>query len=114
MAISVTLPTQRLHSLDAFRSITIAGMILVNNPGSWRYVYAPLRHAAAHKRCLPARNGIHGTQQNQVARLRLTIDDLPPSSPAAQASAPSPDAPARLFTNRFQPVPGVVLQVLEP
>jgi predicted acyltransferase len=39
------LPTQRLHSLDAFRGITIAGMILVNNPGSWSYVYAPLRHA---------------------------------------------------------------------
>jgi predicted acyltransferase len=27
------------------RGITIAGMIMVNNPGSWQYVYAPLRHA---------------------------------------------------------------------
>ncbi|UCC49087.1 MAG: DUF1624 domain-containing protein, partial [Gemmatimonadota bacterium] len=38
----------RLTSLDAFRGATIAGMILVNNPGSWRYVYAPLRHAEWH------------------------------------------------------------------
>jgi len=35
----------RLASLDAFRGLTIAGMILVNNPGSWEYVYPPLRHA---------------------------------------------------------------------
>jgi predicted acyltransferase len=35
----------RLSSLDAFRGITIAGMIVVNNPGSWKHVYAPLRHA---------------------------------------------------------------------
>jgi predicted acyltransferase len=34
--------------LDAFRGITIAGMILVNNPGSWKYVYPPLRHAEWH------------------------------------------------------------------
>lgn len=38
----------RLSSLDAFRGITIAGMILVNNPGSWEHVYAPLRHAEWH------------------------------------------------------------------
>ena len=38
----------RLASLDAFRGLTIAGMILVNNPGSWEYVYAPLRHAEWH------------------------------------------------------------------
>jgi len=37
--------TTRLLSLDAFRGITIAGMILVNNPGTWEAVYAPLRHA---------------------------------------------------------------------
>lgn len=36
---------QRLGSLDAFRGITIAGMLLVNNPGSWSYVYPPLEHA---------------------------------------------------------------------
>jgi len=39
---------KRLSSLDAFRGITIAGMILVNNPGSWKYIYAPLRHAPWH------------------------------------------------------------------
>lgn len=41
-------PPGRLTSLDAFRGATIAGMILVNNPGSWSHVYAPLRHAAWH------------------------------------------------------------------
>lgn len=35
----------RLLALDVMRGITIAGMILVNDPGSWKYVYAPLRHA---------------------------------------------------------------------
>ncbi len=35
----------RLDWLDAFRGLTIAGMILVNNPGSWSTIYAPLRHA---------------------------------------------------------------------
>lgn len=35
----------RLESLDAFRGLTIAGMILVNNPGSWSHIYPPLRHA---------------------------------------------------------------------
>jgi predicted acyltransferase len=39
---------QRLASLDAFRGLTIAGMILVNNPGSERHVYPPLRHAEWH------------------------------------------------------------------
>ncbi len=38
----------RLVSLDAFRGLTIAGMILVNNPGSWSHVYAPLLHAEWH------------------------------------------------------------------
>jgi predicted acyltransferase len=35
----------RLVSLDAFRGAAIAAMILVNNPGKWSKVYAPLRHA---------------------------------------------------------------------
>jgi predicted acyltransferase len=39
---------KRIVSLDAFRGITIAFMILVNNPGSWSYVYSPLRHAQWH------------------------------------------------------------------
>jgi predicted acyltransferase len=37
--------TSRLLSLDILRGITIAGMILVNNPGSWSHIYAPLEHA---------------------------------------------------------------------
>ena len=39
---------KRLLSLDFFRGLTIAGMILVNDPGSWSHVYAPLRHAEWH------------------------------------------------------------------
>ena len=39
---------ERLVSLDAFRGITIAMMILVNNPGSWGHVYSPLLHAKWH------------------------------------------------------------------
>lgn len=38
----------RLLSLDVFRGITISGMILVNNPGSWDAIYSPLRHAVWH------------------------------------------------------------------
>jgi predicted acyltransferase len=38
----------RLVSLDAFRGLTIAAMILVNNPGDWLYVYWPLLHAPWH------------------------------------------------------------------
>lgn len=38
----------RLISLDVFRGITIAGMILVNNAGSWDYVYPALSHAEWH------------------------------------------------------------------
>ena len=38
----------RLLSLDFFRGITIAAMILVNTPGSWIHVYSPLRHAVWH------------------------------------------------------------------
>lgn len=36
---------ERLLSLDAFRGFTIAGMILVNNPGSWNHIYPQLEHA---------------------------------------------------------------------
>lgn len=35
----------RLLSIDAFRGLTIAGMILVNDPGNWDAVYSPLEHA---------------------------------------------------------------------
>lgn len=40
-----TSKSSRFLSLDVFRGMTVAGMILVNNPGSWEFVYAPLRHA---------------------------------------------------------------------
>lgn len=36
---------ERLLSLDAFRGFTIGAMLLVNNPGDWGHVYAPLLHA---------------------------------------------------------------------
>jgi predicted acyltransferase len=38
-------PSGRLTSLDAFRGLTVAGMVLVNNPGSWGSIYWPLEHA---------------------------------------------------------------------
>ncbi len=38
--------SKRIVALDAFRGLTIATMITVNNPGSWEFVYPPLRHAA--------------------------------------------------------------------
>ena len=38
-------PTRRLLSLDVFRGLTIAAMLLVNNPGTWSHVYPPLEHA---------------------------------------------------------------------
>ena len=44
--------TTRLYSLDVFRGITVAAMILVNNPGSWDSVYPPLLHASWHG-CTP-------------------------------------------------------------
>jgi predicted acyltransferase len=36
---------ERLLSLDVFRGITVAGMLLVNNPGSWAAIFPPLEHA---------------------------------------------------------------------
>ncbi|MGD8780815.1 MAG: heparan-alpha-glucosaminide N-acetyltransferase domain-containing protein [Ignavibacteria bacterium] len=39
---------QRLVSIDAFRGLTIAWMIIVLNPGSWKYIYPALRHADWH------------------------------------------------------------------
>lgn len=38
----------RLIALDVFRGATIAGMLLVNDPGSWSAIYPPLRHAEWH------------------------------------------------------------------
>lgn len=36
---------ERLAALDVFRGATIAGMLLVNNPGTWSAIYPPLEHA---------------------------------------------------------------------
>ena len=36
---------ERLLSLDVFRGMTVAGMLLVNNPGTWAAIYPPLEHA---------------------------------------------------------------------
>src|SRR6476660_7568371 len=36
---------ERLLSLDVFRGLTIAGMLLVNDPGSWGAIFPPLEHA---------------------------------------------------------------------
>ena len=38
----------RFISLDIFRGATMALMVIVNTPGTWSYVYAPLRHAEWH------------------------------------------------------------------
>src|ERR1041385_2316575 len=40
--------TGRMNSLDVFRGLTIAGMILVNNPGTWDYIYSPLERSKWH------------------------------------------------------------------
>ena len=36
---------ERLLSLDVFRGMTVAGMLLVNDPGTWAHIYSPLEHA---------------------------------------------------------------------
>lgn len=43
---------QRYYSLDVFRGATVALMIMVNNPGTWSYMFAPLKHASWHG-CTP-------------------------------------------------------------
>lgn len=42
----------RFDSVDALRGLTVAAMLLVNNPGDWGQVHAPLQHAAWHG-CTP-------------------------------------------------------------
>jgi predicted acyltransferase len=46
MPTSSPIESQRLVSLDVFRGLTIAGMVLVNNPGTWEHIYWPLEHAS--------------------------------------------------------------------
>ncbi|HKG07781.1 MAG TPA: DUF5009 domain-containing protein [Pedobacter sp.] len=45
MTSTLTDKPARLLSLDFFRGATVAAMILVNNPGDWGHIYAPLEHA---------------------------------------------------------------------
>lgn len=40
--------SDRLEALDVFRGLTVAGMLLVNQPGDWGAIYPPLAHAAWH------------------------------------------------------------------
>lgn len=40
-----TSASKRILAIDILRGITIAGMILVNNPGSWGHIFKPLDHA---------------------------------------------------------------------
>ena len=44
--VGATPASPRLVALDAFRGLTVAGMLLVNDPGSWGHIYPPLEHAA--------------------------------------------------------------------
>ena len=48
MTDTATARPRRLLALDIMRGITIAGMIMVNNPGSWGHIYTPLGHAEWH------------------------------------------------------------------
>jgi predicted acyltransferase len=43
---AVNATSGRLASVDALRGLAVAAMLLVNNPGDWGHVYAPLAHAA--------------------------------------------------------------------
>ena len=43
----------RYASVDALRGLTVAAMLLVNDPGDWSHVYHPLEHAAWNG-CTPA------------------------------------------------------------
>ena len=47
--------SQRLISLDFFRGFTIAAMIVVNDPGSWSYVYAPDGTKIGEAKCIAFR-----------------------------------------------------------
>lgn len=48
MSVNISTPTSRLLALDVFRGLTIALMFIVNNPGTWSFIYPPLEHAKWH------------------------------------------------------------------
>ncbi|KXV69183.1 hypothetical protein AD951_07835 [Acetobacter malorum] len=53
MAAVQTPPSSRIVSIDILRGITVAFMIVVNNPGDWNKIWSPLEHAAWNG-CTPA------------------------------------------------------------
>ncbi|MGC1963566.1 MAG: DUF5009 domain-containing protein, partial [Candidatus Sulfotelmatobacter sp.] len=42
---SAKAPSERLLCLDIYRGLAVAGMILVDNPGSDDLAYGPIKHA---------------------------------------------------------------------
>jgi predicted acyltransferase len=48
LRLATPVTTTRLQSLDAFRGLTMAAMVIVNNPGDWDHVHRPLLHAEWH------------------------------------------------------------------
>ena len=69
---------KRLLALDILRGMTIAGMILVNNPGSWGAIYAPLRHAASTGAASAAPSGswvISGVNIDKES-VRFTVNSI--------------------------------------
>src|ERR671924_2161213 len=50
LAVPEPLPAkkERLTALDVFRGLTVAGMLLVNDPGRGSAIYPPLEHAPWH------------------------------------------------------------------
>ena len=66
----------RLLSLDVLRGMTIAGMILVNNPGDGSHVYAPLRHA-----------DWNGWTPTRRSRSRARASSTPAAGPSCRSAA---------------------------
>jgi predicted acyltransferase len=46
--ITNNMENKRLLSIDIFRGLTVILMTVVNNPGDWEHIYAPLEHAEWH------------------------------------------------------------------
>jgi predicted acyltransferase len=44
----INMENKRLLSIDIFRGLTVILMTIVNNPGDWGHIYAPLEHAEWH------------------------------------------------------------------
>ena len=47
-AYTTNMENKRLLSIDIFRGLTVILMTIVNNPGDWEHIYAPLEHAEWH------------------------------------------------------------------